>query len=112
MGEPQQLVLFIDGESESLRALEVIRDVGIVPWEWIVDETRILSTWRYAANVGDYVADTVGQARIDLWAVGAPPVIIAESRSLAGVLNNPAFQYLVPLTEVVDHVVDLLAGVL
>ena len=31
MGDPQQVMLFIDGETESQRALEVIRDVGIVP---------------------------------------------------------------------------------
>lgn len=79
-------------------ALFHLRNVGIIPWDWIVDETRSLSMWRYAGSVADYVADTVQYARIDLWAGDTPPVIITESRSLAGVLHDLASRYLVPIT--------------
>jgi hypothetical protein len=33
-------------------ALTHLRSVGLVPWGWIVDETRHLDTWHYGANCG------------------------------------------------------------
>ncbi len=79
-------------------ALAHLRNVEIVPWQWIVDETRSLSAWRYAATVADFVFETVPQARLDLWDGDMPPIIVAESRSLAGVLRDLAALYLVPIT--------------
>jgi hypothetical protein len=32
-------------------ALTHLREVGLVPWEWIVDEGRSLDEWRYASSV-------------------------------------------------------------
>jgi hypothetical protein len=78
-------------------ALTFLREAGLVPWEWIVDETRSIAVWRFAATVAEYIADTVDEARIDLWE-GSPPMIITESRSLAGVLDTLAAEYLVPIT--------------
>lgn len=48
-------------------ALTWLRDEGLVPWPWIVDETRELTTWAYAATVADYLRDRVGEARLDCW---------------------------------------------
>jgi len=28
-----------------------LREIGLVPWSWILDESRDVTTWRYAANV-------------------------------------------------------------
>ena len=33
-----------------------LREHGLVPWWWLVDESRKLTTWRYAASAYDYVA--------------------------------------------------------
>jgi hypothetical protein len=79
-------------------ALFQLRDRGVIPWDWITDETRTFSGWRYAANVAAYLADSVDSARIDLWGGERPPAIITESRSLAGVLSNLAYQYLAPIS--------------
>src|SRR6478672_6171620 len=56
-----------------------LRRVGLVPWHWIEDETRTLSSWRYAASVADFVRDSVDDARIDCWQGEDPPLIICES---------------------------------
>jgi hypothetical protein len=75
-----------------------LRELGLIPWSWIEDETRSLSNWRYAASVADYVRDTAARARIDLWAGEEPPLLLCESRATAGVLDVLAYEYLVPIT--------------
>jgi hypothetical protein len=79
------------------RALTLLRQYGLVPWSWIVDETRSLDAWAYASTVVDYLTEAVDRARIDLWAGSPAPLLICESRSLAGVLRDLAATYLVPL---------------
>ena len=73
-----------------------LREVGIIPWSWIVDETRALHDWRYAPSVQQYILDVLPSARIDLWE-GQPPLILCESRSLAGVMQDIAGTYLCPI---------------
>lgn len=85
-------------DQDMIDALYRLREIGLVPWGWIVDETRSVSVWRYADSVASYLADTVELARIDLWHGEPPPMIITESRSLAGVLDALAAQYLVPIS--------------
>lgn len=77
-------------------ATKRLREVG-VPWDYIVDETRVLQSWRYAGSVYRYVTDALEEARIDLWDGAPPPLILCESRSLAGVLENIAGTYLCPI---------------
>jgi hypothetical protein len=78
-------------------ALTHLREVSLVPWEDLVDETRTLDEWAYRATVSAYVLDAVEEARIDAWAGAKPPLIICESRSLAGVLRLIAQAYLCPI---------------
>jgi hypothetical protein len=78
-------------------ALTHLREVGLVPWSDIVDETRTLDMWGYGASVADYALAAVESARIDLWASEKPPLILCESRSLAGVLRPIAQRYLCPI---------------
>jgi hypothetical protein len=79
-------------------ALMVLREAGLVPWSWIVDETRSVTDWQSAANVAEYLVDTIELARIDPWAGAPAPLLICESRSLSGALRNLASDYLVPIT--------------
>jgi hypothetical protein len=79
-------------------AVTVLRESGLVPWSWIVDETRTLHDRRYAESVYWYMMDTLPRARIDLWDGRPPPLILCESRSLAGVLQETATEYLCPIT--------------
>jgi hypothetical protein len=62
-----------------------------------VDETRTLHNPRYASSVYQYVDDVLPSARIDLWQGESPPLILCESRSLAGVLRGIADAYLCPI---------------
>ncbi len=78
-------------------ALYHLREAGIVPWGWLVDETRDLASWSYAESVYQYVENSLPYARIDLWGGEPPPLILCESRSLAGVLRNIAGTYLCPI---------------
>jgi len=78
-------------------ALTDLREGGLVPWEWIVDEGRTLVEFGYAPSVAQYLRDRVGQARIDAWAGQPPPLVICESRSLAGVLRSTVAEYLCPI---------------
>jgi hypothetical protein len=78
-------------------ALWYLRKKTPVPMDWIVDETRDLDSWPYASSVYKYVEDELPFARIDLWEGEPPPLIICESRSLAGVLRRIARDYLCPI---------------
>lgn len=78
-------------------ALTHLREQGVIPWEWLVDETRAAHKWQYAATVADYLAEQVDRARIDPWAGEPPPLLLVESRSLAGVLRTLAYNYVTPV---------------
>jgi hypothetical protein len=76
-----------------------LRDRGVVPWSWIVDETRGLTAYRYADTVAEYVAESVKAARINCWSGAEPPLIVCESRTFGGVLARTlAPEYLCPVT--------------
>src|SRR5262249_1294502 len=61
-----------------------LRELGLVPWWWILDESRDVSTRRYAASVYEYILDTVSLARIDCWGGELPPLVICEARATRG----------------------------
>jgi hypothetical protein len=73
-------------------ALMVLRREGLVPWEWIRDETRRLTTWPLYATIADGIREELQHVRLDPWA-GRRPLILTESRSLAGVLEDTAYTY-------------------
>jgi hypothetical protein len=69
------------------RLLKEAREQGIIPWPWIVDETRELervSTW---ANLGDYARTVARSYRRDFW--NQQPVRVevwSEKGTVRGVL--------------------------
>jgi hypothetical protein len=73
-------------------ALTDIREDGRVPWDWIVDETRSLEDYTGYASIKDGVLATLPHINIDPWR-GCAPMILTESRSLAGVLRSIASDY-------------------
>jgi len=79
-------------------ALIDLRRAGHVPWDWIVDETRELVSWRSAETVAEYMRDTIDRARINAWNGEPAPLIICEVRSTKGVLERIAGDYLAPIT--------------
>ena len=64
--------------------LTPLRESGEVPWDWIVDETRSLDDFTGSSTVRQWMLDVLQAARLDPWD-GDPPLILTESRSLAGV---------------------------
>jgi hypothetical protein len=74
-----------------------LRETGAVPWDWIVDETRSLASWSFADSVYEYAAAAARAARIDCWSGMAAPLILSESRGVAGEQRRLAAEYLCPI---------------
>lgn len=86
-------------DQDLIDALLQLRLRGIVPWDWIVDETRSLTRWNSAPTVRDALMLAAERARLSPWTAEEPaPLIITESRSLAGVLDRLCQRYLVDIT--------------
>jgi hypothetical protein len=73
-------------------ALMDIREDGLIPWDWIVDETRSLDDYTGYASVRDGVLAKLPYIKLDPWRDRAP-MILTESRSLAGVLRGVVRDY-------------------
>jgi hypothetical protein len=95
-----------------------LRELGLVPWWWLKDETRDVREWNYAASVYEYAIDAIESARIDCWHGELPPLIICEARATRGVLERTTSEYLAPITatggqsggHIVNEIVPLLKG--
>jgi hypothetical protein len=81
-------------EQNVINALIVLRELGVIPWDWVEDETRTLHEWAYADSVAEFVHHHVEYARINPWP-DVPPLLLVESRSLGGVLREMTSDYLV-----------------
>jgi hypothetical protein len=73
-------------------ALMDIRETGRVPWAWIVDETRELEDYTGYKSVKVGVLSKLPIVDLDVWR-GHAPLILTESRSLAGVLRAIVSEY-------------------
>lgn len=78
-------------------ALLDLRAAGHIPWDWIVDETREVISWRSAGSVREYLIDQVAHARLDCWDGYPAPLVMCEARSTKGVLERIASDYLAPI---------------
>jgi hypothetical protein len=85
------------GEQDLIDALTWLRQQAVVPWGWIVDETRSLASWQHAPSVIDYLSDRLAEATLNPWGDGPPPLILCESRATAGVLERTASEYVCPI---------------
>lgn len=86
------------GEQDLIDATKRLRDIGLIPWDWMVDETRSVTEWQSAASVIDFLRDSVEDARIDPWSDEPAPLILTESRTFGGVLRRTvAAEYLCPV---------------
>ena len=76
--------------------LTVLRDAGDIPWDYIVDETRTVSDFTGEQSIREGVLARLAYIDLDPWR-GRPPIILCESRSLAGVLRGVCAEYCVPI---------------
>ena len=79
-------------DQDMLDALTALRESGQIPWEWIVDETRSLDDFTGYSSIADGVDAYLNVIRLDRWN-GSAPLILTESRSLAGVLRALVREY-------------------
>ena len=99
-------------------ALTQLRECGLIPWSWITDESRSLITNQHSRSVYEGVLGAARYARIAPWAGQPPPLLLCESRAVAGVLGNLAYEYGVPIAPtggqcggfLVNEVAPLLQG--
>ena len=67
-------------------ALTDIREDGRIPWDWIIDETRSVEDYTGYQTVKQGLLAKLPYTNLDPWR-GRAPLILTESRSLAGVLR-------------------------
>lgn len=79
-------------------ALTRLREIGLVAWTDIVDETRTIHVPPFYPSVIAAARALTRHVRLNAWGGDAPPLIITESLSLAGVLRDLAYEYVVPIT--------------
>ena len=91
------------GEQDVIDALTWLRERAVVPWSWIVDESRSLDTWLHAESVADYLRDRLPEATINPWGDEPPPLILCESRATAGVLRAVVGEYVCPIAGTAGH---------
>jgi len=73
-------------------ALTDLREDGCIPWEWIIDEKRSLDDYTGSQTIRQGVLDALPYIALDPWR-SRPPMILTESRSLAGVLRHIIVEY-------------------
>jgi hypothetical protein len=73
-------------------ALTDLREDGRIPWGDIVDETRAVEDYTGYPSVLEGTLALVPGVTLDPWR-GCPPLILTESRSLAGVLRGIVSDY-------------------
>jgi hypothetical protein len=74
-------------DQNTIDALTSLRERGEIPWQAIVDETRRLDDFTGFKTITAGVDAFMNAIRLDPWK-GNPPLILTESRSLAGVLRE------------------------
>jgi hypothetical protein len=78
-------------------AIKHLRDVGIVPWNWITDETRAVYLYTGYPTVLEGTRALLDGVHFHPWGDQPAPLILTESRSLAGVLYPIAADYRCPI---------------
>jgi hypothetical protein len=80
-------------DQDVIDAVKRLRDAGLVPWEWVSDETRSVEGDHLAGSVRQWLLDMLGQARISAWDGQPRPVVITESRGVRAALRATASRY-------------------
>jgi hypothetical protein len=82
-------------DQDLIDAIFDLREAGSVPWNYIVDETRTMETPFVAPTVRGWLLAALDsdEPMLDPWYPQRRPMILTESRSLAGVLRAILRQY-------------------
>ena len=80
-------------DQEVIDALTWLREHGHIPWSAIVDETRSYDNFTGWRSIAEGLVGNLPFIRLDPWNGKPPPLILTESRSLAGVLRVQVEKY-------------------
>jgi hypothetical protein len=83
-------------DQDMIDALTSLRVDRTIPWDWIVDETRDVRYHRGYNSIKEGLEAKLPYVRLDPWN-GKAPLVLTESRSLAGVLDPLCAQYCVDI---------------
>jgi hypothetical protein len=72
-------------EQDFIDAITALREQRAIPWDWVVDDSRVLHAWPDAPSVAEYADAAAARARIDPWIGVRRPIILTEARTVAGV---------------------------
>jgi hypothetical protein len=76
-------------DQDFTEALVSLAELGLIPWEHIEDETRVVYQWNSYPTMLQGLEARLTYARLDPWA-GAPqrPIILCEARTIGGVFSR------------------------
>lgn len=80
-------------DQDVIDAIMDLREAGLVPWEWLSDETRSIDAGHVAVSAIQWVLDVLDQARIDPWPEDQRPLVICESRGVRAALRDTSWRY-------------------
>jgi hypothetical protein len=80
-------------DQDVIDAVKVLRDVGLVPWEWLSDESRSVEGAHLAPSVRQWLLDVLPQARVNCWDGQPRPMVICESRGVRAALRATVDRY-------------------
>lgn len=102
--------LFVDGHIDSMavkntqkisRLLTQAREEGVIPWEWIVDDSRRMEGDTGFRDLREYAANIAAWYRRDFWAHQPRRlIVISEKSTVAGILRPVLDEYCVPFLAV------------
>lgn len=78
-------------------ALTIARERGLIPWSWIVDETRQITTWASWEDPDRFIEQKISEYRRDWWESQPDRVfIVSEKGTVSGILRPVLADYGVP----------------
>jgi hypothetical protein len=77
--------------------LTTARERGLIPWEWIVDETRKISTYASWEHPDEFIDEKIREYRRDRWENQPERVfIVSEKGTVSGILRQVIAHFGVP----------------
>jgi hypothetical protein len=76
------------------KALTTAREKGMIPWDWIVDDTRQIASWRMWSNPAEYADEVMSSYARDWWAEQPQRLlVISEKGTVSGMLRPVLEEY-------------------
>jgi hypothetical protein len=97
---PQWIAKDDNGYKMVAHDLGILRKSGVMPYEWIVDNTRRTIRGYAYDSVGEALAETANNYRANLWKKGSMDCVVQvwlEKDALSGVVDDVTLGYGVPL---------------